>query len=301
MSASNFTPISGKKLTKNKGSIFKILSFITLFVMFVGVGVGYVMVQQGFNFRPKATNRGGNLAKNGWNGSCFTKTSVFKYGARYQCPGKINLYGGGCQGSVSKRTGHWQYNSTKYPLTTNGKSNVCIVPDGRDGPKDSKGCFTQQLDVDDGSAGSPEGFYSFDNCGGSTPTDPKPPASTPTPTPTAKPTPTNTPTPTMTPAVSVTPSPSPTPPACFAPTTPANVHINCPLCSQAGTPIQPTDVPTPTATQSSSLCVQVISYAIDPSTNDCKTFNTPCDIPTDWNKVESCTNQTTVVSPTNSL
>lgn len=273
--------------------------------MFVGVGVGYVMVQQGFSFRSFAKDPGLNLAKYGWDSKtgCFTKFTgtgqgfPITYAARYQCPGPLSLYRQGCQGSGTQ-TGRW----TRSTFVTNGKSNVCLVRDGSNGKKDANGCFTQQLDLSDGvSSGTPEGFYSISACTPTKPTDPKPPASTPTPTPTAKPTPTNTPTPTMTPAVSVTPSPSPTPPACFAPTTPANVHINCPLCSQAGTPIQPTDAPTPTATQSSSLCVQVISYAIDPSTNDCKTFNTPCDIPTDWKKVESCTNQTTVVSPTNSL
>ncbi len=292
MSPSNFTPISGKNSKKKKSSILKVVSLLTLLVTFIGVGVGYVMVQRGFNFRPKATTISRNLVKYGWNGTCFTNASIFKYGARYQCPGKIELYGNGCQGSVSKRTGHWEYNSVQNPLTTNGQSNVCIVPDGSDGPKDSNGCFTQQLDVDDGSAGSPEGFYSFDSCGSPVPTDPKPPAVTtctgglycdntpvispaigdvvcglgdanwsgyesrcdengkwaflgtrcnrcvvtPTPavpilTPTPSPYPYTSPT--VTPSPTPTVTPTPTPAVCIAPLAPANVHINCPLCSQA--------------------------------------------------------------------
>ena len=137
---------------------------------------------------PKATTYSRNLVKYGWDGKCFQKTSLFKFGARYQCKGKIGNYPQGCQGRVSKRTGVWQYNSRLNPLSVQGQSNVCIVPSGKDGPKDSNGCFTQQLIVDDGSAGSPEGFYSFDSCGGPTPTDPKPTAK-----PTSKPAPTKQP------------------------------------------------------------------------------------------------------------
>lgn len=288
MSDSNFTPISSKTSQKKKSSsIFKVLGLLTIFVTFIGIGVGYVMVQQGFNFRPKATSASRNLAKYGWNGSCFTALSTIRYGARYQCPGKISNYANGCQGGVSKRTGNWQYNSTTHPLTTNGKSNVCIVPNGSDGPKDSNGCFTQQLDVDSGNAGSPEGFYSFDNCGPTTPANPKQPAITtceggfycngspvvgstigqvvcgggdaswsgynwqcgtdgkwfplhttcnmcvaiPTPTPT----PTVPDIPVPTPVVTEVPTPTPTVPACVGPSTPTNVHINCPLCSQSST------------------------------------------------------------------
>lgn len=288
MRTSNFTPISGKKLKKNKSSVFRVMSLITLFVMLVGVGVGYVMVQQGFNFKPKAASVGGHLARNGWDGRCFQNTSLFRYGARYQCPGRIGNYPQGCQGAGSNRTGAWQYNSVLHPLGAQGQSNVCTSPTGNDGPKDANGCFTQQLDVDDGSGGSPEGFYSFDSCA-STPTDPKPPTPTTcdgglycdgspvvnstigqivcgggdanwsgynwqcgtdgkwfplhttcnmcvvTPTSTPTPTPTETPEITSTPTPTPSPTPTPTPPACIEPEVPANVRINCPLCSQLGT------------------------------------------------------------------
>ncbi|MBP6044606.1 MAG: hypothetical protein WAT72_01000 [Microgenomates group bacterium] len=294
MSTSNFTPISGNKSKKSKSSIFRVLSLITLFVTLVGVGVGYVMVQQGFNFRPKATSASRYLETYGWNGSCFTALSTIKYAARYQCPGKIENYASGCQDST---TGAWQYNSVLNPLTSNGQSNVCILPDGSNGPKDGNGCFTQQLDLQNGVPGSPQGFYSFDSC---PPSNPKPPAVTtcdggfycdgrpvlnstigqvvcgngdsnwtgynwkcgtdgkwfplhtqcnmcvvvptatpfPTPTPGPNSTPTPSPRPTITPTpISPTPTPkpptpTPTIPACIQPSSPANVRINCPLCSQ---------------------------------------------------------------------
>ena len=259
MSAKNFTPIADKTSSKKKSSTkIKIISLISLFVMIVGVGVGYVMVKRGFIFQPKATNRGNHLVQYGWNGSCFTKFSGagipdgIDHAARYQCPGKINQWGAGCQGSGSKRTGKWDYN--RIPLHINGVSQVCIELNGESGPKDANGCFTQQLDLDDGKGGSPEAFYSFDSCKNN---DPKPPAETPTPTPTIPPeptptlTPTATPTPppgstptpiptatpiptsTPTPPPNSTPTPTPTPPACVNPATPANVHINCPLCDQS--------------------------------------------------------------------
>ena len=76
MSASNFTPITGKVSSKKKSSSkLKIFSLISLFVMIIGVGVGYVMVYKGFNFRPKAASIGRGLVRYGWNGSCFTKFS----------------------------------------------------------------------------------------------------------------------------------------------------------------------------------------------------------------------------------
>ena len=264
MSTSNFTPISGNKSKKGKSSIFRVLSLITLFVTLVGVGVGYVMVQQGFNFRPKATSASRYLETYGWNGSCFAALS------------------------------------TLNPLTSNGQSNVCILPDGSNGPKDGNGCFTQQLDLQNGVPGSPQGFYSFDSC---PPSNPKPPAVTtcdggfycdgrlvlnstigqvvcgngdsnwtgynwkcgtdgkwfplhtqcnmcvvvptatpfPTPTPGPNSTPTPSPRPTITPTpISPTPTPkpptpTPTIPACIQPSSPANVRINCPLCSQVST------------------------------------------------------------------
>lgn len=250
MSASNFTPISGKDSIKKKSSSrLKIISLISLFVMIVGAGVGYVMISKGFIFQPKAASRGGSLIKYGWNGSCFTRFSKGTYGAyvitntvdhaaRYQCAGKITTYAAsGCQKSNGSRTGVWDYN--KIPLKINGVSQVCLDPTGNSGPKDANGCFTQQLDLDDGSGGGPEAFYSYDDCKPNPtptpipPTPTVPPDSTPTPTPTVPPysTPTATPTPTPTPPPNSTPTP--TPPYCVNPGTPANVHINCPLCNQA--------------------------------------------------------------------
>lgn len=213
MSARNFTPFAGKGSIKKKSSSkLKIWSIVSLFVILVGVGVGYIMVSQGFIFQPNAATRGANLSKYGWNGTCFTKfsgsgiTNGIDHGARYQCPGPLSLYSrSGCQSSLGLQTGKWDYN--KIPLKVGGVSQVCIEPSGASGPKDKDGCFTQQLDIDNGDGGSPEGFYSFDSC---TPTTP------PVPTPT-----------------SIPPSePSVTPPACVNPSTPPNVHINCPLCNQ---------------------------------------------------------------------
>ena len=36
------------------------------------------------------------------------------------------------------------------------------------------------------------------------------------------------------------------------------------------------------------ICLQVITSARNPKTGECKEFNTPCDVPTDWIKVEKC-------------
>lgn len=36
------------------------------------------------------------------------------------------------------------------------------------------------------------------------------------------------------------------------------------------------------------FCAQVISYALDPGTNACKSFPTPCDVPSGWKPVPSC-------------
>lgn len=244
MSASNFTPITGKDSSQKKSSSkLKIFSLISLFVMIVGVGVGYLMVKQGFIFRPKAESRSNNLGLYKWNGTCFTKFSGagisngIDHAARYQCPGKISNYGGGCQTSNGARTGKWDYN--KIPLHINGVSQVCIDPSGDSGPKDADGCFTQQLDIDNGGGREPEAFYSFDDCKPNpTPTQPPPtptppPGSTPTPIPTQTPTPTPPPDSTPTPTPPPDSTPTPTPPACVNPATPANVHINCPLCDQA--------------------------------------------------------------------
>lgn len=238
MSAKNFTPISGKDSFKKKSSSrLKIISLISLFVMIVGVGVGYVMVKRGFIFQPKAASRGWHLSQYGWDGRCFTKFNGagipdgIDHANRYQCPGKITTYAAsGCQKSNGSRTGTWSYN--KIPLHINGVSQVCLDPSGNSGPKDAQGCFTQQLDLDDGKGGGPEAFYSYDDC---KPNDPKPPATPPT----ATPTPPQSSTPTPPPEATITPTPppgstpTPTPPYCVNPGTPANVHINCPLCNQA--------------------------------------------------------------------
>ncbi len=132
------------------------------------------MVRQGFNLQPRAATASRNLTLYGWNGRCFTNLSSITWAARYQCPGKIGNYANGCQGSVSKQTGSWGKSSMG-----NGASSVVCITGGSEGPKDANGCFTQQLDVDNGSAGSPEGFYSFDSCGSKpVPTDPKVPEPT---------------------------------------------------------------------------------------------------------------------------
>ncbi len=38
-------------------------------------------------------------------------------------------------------------------------------------------------------------------------------------------------------------------------------------------------------------CIQVITPAKDPKSGQCKEFPTPCDVPKDWEKVESCISQ----------
>lgn len=197
-------------------------------VMLLGVVVGYLLVQQGFNFQPRAQTYGRGLATYGWNGVCFSNLTGIKYGALYQCAGKITNYPQGCQGSVSKRLYAWSYKSTTFPLISNGKSNVCIVVGGASAPKDANGCYTQQLDVDNGSAGSPEGFYSYDSCSSSkpTPTNPKP-TNTPTPTPVQA---TPTPTPTAAPTPTGEPTPTPTTPICQKPPQPVNVSVSCGTC-----------------------------------------------------------------------
>lgn len=36
------------------------------------------------------------------------------------------------------------------------------------------------------------------------------------------------------------------------------------------------------------VCIQVITPARNPGTGECKEFPTPCDVPKDWEKVNSC-------------
>lgn len=225
MNPSNFTPIAGKNSSKKKSSsVFKIVGIVSLVVMLVGVGVGYLMVSQGFVFQQKAASRGGGLFKYGWNGSCFTRFSKGKYGAyvitntvdhaaRYQCPGKITTYAAsGCQKSQGSQTGKWDYN--KIPLKINGVSQVCIDPTGDSGPKDANGCFTQQLDLEDNQAPGPEAFYSYDDC------IPSPTPTTPPPPPEVPPIP-----PPEVPTITIPP------PACVNPSTPTNVRVSCPTCN----------------------------------------------------------------------
>jgi hypothetical protein len=36
------------------------------------------------------------------------------------------------------------------------------------------------------------------------------------------------------------------------------------------------------------VCIQVISYAINPETGECETFSNPCVIPENYTKVDKC-------------
>lgn len=45
---------------------------------------------------------------------------------------------------------------------------------------------------------------------------------------------------------------------------------------------------TSTWVDNSVMCIQVLSYAINPVTNICETFSTPCEIPSNFKKVEKC-------------
>jgi len=253
MTQSNFTPVKLKQ-TKRRPHIAKVIGFATTFVILIGVVVGYTVTQQGFNYKSSAVDPQKNTKLFGWDGNCFTKFTVEgppKYtidvGMRYQCPGPHSLYSkSGCQSKQGARTGYWSWNLGN--MRTNGKSNVCLDRTGATGPKDANGCFTQQLDLGDYQSGEPgpEAFYTISSCTPDKPTDPKP-SNTPTPTvtppvlitPSATPTPPldSTPTPTLTitptPPLNSTPTPTPTIPACINPETPANVHINCPLCDKA--------------------------------------------------------------------
>lgn len=59
-------------------------------------------------------------------------------------------------------------------------------------------------------------------------------------------------------------------------------------------PVPTTSLPVPTTPiLVPQACIQVITSALNPSTNECKNFPTPCDVPTWWKKVDSC--PTTVV------
>lgn len=40
--------------------------------------------------------------------------------------------------------------------------------------------------------------------------------------------------------------------------------------------------------EENDICIQVISYAINPDNSNCETFNTPCDIPSNYEKVNIC-------------
>lgn len=50
----------------------------------------------------------------------------------------------------------------------------------------------------------------------------------------------------------------------------------------------PTPLPTKTPSPTSTPCLPVITYAWDPKTGACKSYPTPCDVPDNWEKVESC-------------
>lgn len=69
-----------------------------------------------------------------------------------------------------------------------------------------------------------------------------------------------------------------------------------PKCEFAPCPTQtpnPTLVPTEepkSGSSSSTLCIQVITPAKNNSTNECREFPTPCDVPQGWTKVTSCAN-----------
>lgn len=40
-----------------------------------------------------------------------------------------------------------------------------------------------------------------------------------------------------------------------------------------------------------TICTQVITNAINTSTNVCKAFQTPCDVPSGWSVVERCSDE----------
>ena len=54
---------------------------------------------------------------------------------------------------------------------------------------------------------------------------------------------------------------------------------------EAGT-LAPKEIP--------EVCIQVITPAVDPNTDECKEFPTPCDVPAGWSKIDKCS----VASPT---
>ena len=160
---------------RNPDNLAKIDKYVTASVMILGVVAGFVILQQGINFQPRAQTSGRNLPMYGWNGMCFSKLTEVKYASLNQCAGKITNYPKGCQGSVGKRLFAWSFKSATFPLVSNGKSNVCILFRGSPSPKDTDGCYTQQLNVDDGGGGMPEGYYTYDSCSSKlSPTNPKP-------------------------------------------------------------------------------------------------------------------------------
>lgn len=56
-------------------------------------------------------------------------------------------------------------------------------------------------------------------------------------------------------------------------------------------PASTTPASSPTATlqpKDDLVCIQVISYAKDPETNECKEFPNPCVVPEGWEKVGGC-------------
>lgn len=46
--------------------------------------------------------------------------------------------------------------------------------------------------------------------------------------------------------------------------------------------------PSPQATPTLVACIQVITPAKNPQTGECKEFSTPCNVPSGWTVVESC-------------
>lgn len=47
-------------------------------------------------------------------------------------------------------------------------------------------------------------------------------------------------------------------------------------------------VATDKVTNATLVCTQVMTYALNPETNECKEFSTPCDVPKNWKVVETC-------------
>ena len=47
-------------------------------------------------------------------------------------------------------------------------------------------------------------------------------------------------------------------------------------------------VAVPVGTPPSGICIQVVTYARNPITGECRSFPTPCDVPDGWEKVPAC-------------